>query len=933
MTTPRRTSMGRIARSVLAAWPLVARRRARRDVVLLVAWTALLAFVVLLALAAPRQLAETIDRGVRQAVTEAGSASDILIRVPVGVPGPGLPAVEAPGRVVGFAQGIEHNLPAGIRQVYASTTTAVLGTPLSVTNVTGTSGLTSTQVQLGMLTPGNSRGLVVESGRLPQSGTVTSANSPIEIALSAADARAAGLHVGSIVNVPAAAGQTTPAGTPNTALKVVGILERGTSATTNWLDTASVWTPNEPPTADAVQALGITALTVPAGVTRAAIEYGEQFTGYIRVHVNPGRFSGEIEPQVTDELTVLTVNSDSLQDESGAPVTVSSGLGDALSAYPSEARAALAQMSLVLASLLGVAMAVLVLVSRLVMVRRGPELALERARGASLSSIVARVIVESLAVTIIAGVSGAGLASLIEPGPVENYVALLLALIVGLLAAPVQAALLVRGQWATRKTPANSRDRLELRKRANARRVAAELTVLVLAVAAALSLANRGLLETATEGIDPFLAAAPLLFVVVVTLVILRLYRWPVRGIGAIGRGTRGALGVLGAARAERAVSALPLLALTLAVSLSVGGSVLIASVNGGQDGASWQRVGADARVDALVSPHAIASISDQPGVTAVGAAEVSVGVQVLFGTTAEFPTMFALDRGFAGLVSQLPADSGQSTDVASLRELAAATPAAARLPVVVDAQLANHLVTKNISMQYGSKTIDMHVIGVTSVEPTGYEQGPFFYVDLDSLRQRLQRSAASDPTLSTPNTVFIMGPGATHAAASLGVAKADIQSRADWLRDRRHMALVEGTQQTMLLATVAVALLAMIALVATALAGARDRGRSLSLLRTLGMRGGLGWWLALAELLPVVVASLIGGIVAGVGMLVVLEPSLGLRVLAGGESDPPTIISPGLIAGLVIAAVVVMAVAIVAEMLAYRRDQLSEVLRVGESV
>jgi branched-chain amino acid transport system ATP-binding protein len=38
---------------------------------------------------------------------------------------------------------------------------------------------------------------------------------------------------------------------------------------------------------------------------------------------------------------------------------------------------------------------------------------------------------------------------------------------------------------------------------------------------------------------------------------------------------------------------------------------------------------------------------------------------------------------------------------------------------------------------------------------------------------------------------------------------------------------------------------------------------------------------------------------VAGVGMLVLLEPSLGLGVLAGGESDPATVISPGLIIGL----------------------------------
>jgi putative ABC transport system permease protein len=933
MTTPGRTSVSRVTRSVLAALPLVTRRRARRDAVLLAAWTALVGFVILLSVAAPRQLTETIDRGARQAVADAGSASDILIRVPVGVSGPGLPPVEGPGQIIGFAQGIEPNLPVGIRQVYASTTAAVLGTTLSVTNVTGTSGRTSAQVQLGMLTAANSKGLVVESGRLPRSGTVVSPSSPIEVALSAADARAAGLHVGSIVKVQTADGQTTLDGNPITALKVVGILERGASGPANWLDTPSVWTPDEPSTVAAVQALGITALTSPAGVTRASAEYGEQFSGYIRVHVNPARFSGDIESRVTAELTVLTVNSGALQDESGAPVVVSSGLGEALSAYPGEARAALSQMSLVLASLLGAAIAVLILVSRLVVIRRGRELALERARGASLSSIVARMLVESLAVTVVAGVLGVGLATVIEPGPIENYAVLLLALVVGLLAAPVQAALLVRGQWTTHKTPANRRERLELRKRANARRVVAELTVLALALAALVSLVNRGLLETATQGIDPLLAAAPLLFVVVVTLVILRLYRWPVRAIGAIGRSTRGALGVLGAARAEQSVSALPLLALTLAVSLSVGGSALIASVNGGQVAASWQRVGADARVDALVSPGTIASISNRVGVTAVGAAHVSVSVQVLFGTTTEYPTMFAIDRDFTGLVSRLPPDSGESNNVTSLRKLTTSTPASAPLPVVVDAQLARHLVTKNIAMHYGSMQINMRVVGVTAVEPTGYEPGPFFYVDLDSLRQRLQHPIALDPSLSTPNTVLITGPGASHAAASLGVAKADVQSRADWLRDRRHLALVGGTQQTVLFATIAVALLAMIALVATALAGARDRGRLLSLLRTLGMRADIGWWLALAELLPVVIVSLVGGVAAGTGMLVLLEPSLGLRVLAGGESNPPTVISPGLIIGLVIAAIVLLAVAIVAELLAYRRDRLSEVLRVGESV
>ena len=932
MTTSRGGSIAQAARSVFAALPLITRRRARRDVVLLLAWTALVGFVVLLAVAAPRQVVGTIDRGARQAVADAGSSSDILIQVPVGFAAQFSPPEEAPGHFLQYVKGIEPNLPSGIREVYGSTTEAALGTHLWIMNTPGASGPGTTQVRLGMLTPANSTALTVMSGRLPVSGSSGSARSPIEIALSDANARAAGLHVGSIVKVETTDGQTTSDGKPIAAMKVVGIVERGSSGTANWLDTPSVWAPEEPTTSSPV--VGITALTTPAGAASAASEYGEQFAGYIRVHLDPEKFSGDLEPKVARELQTLTVDSGPLVDQSGASVSVSSRFADVLSAYPTEARAALAQMSLVLASLIGVAIAVLILVSRLVVLRRGRELAIERARGSSLPSIVARMGVESVAVTVVAGFVGFGLATVIEPGPVVNGGVVVLALVVGLLAAPVQAAFLVRGQWSGRKTPANRQARLELRKRATARRVAAEITVLLLAIAAQLSLSNRGLLETASGGIDLFLAAAPLLFVIVVTLLILRLYRWPVRAVGAIGRGTRGVLGVLGAARAERAVSALPLLALTLAVSLSVGGSVLIASVNGGQVAASWERVGADVRVDAPVSPDKIASISDLPGVTAVGAANVSVSVEMEFGATSKYPTMFAIDRGFAGLVSRLPADSDESNNVASLRKLGAPTPATARLPVVVNAQLASHLVTNNIAMYYGSKTVEMRIIGVTDVAPSGYEHGPFFYVDLDALAQRLARLGAATPDLSEPNTVLITGPGATRAAASLGVTKTDIQSRAGWLSDRRnHQALVGGTQQTMLLATIAVALLAVIALVTTALAGARDRGRSLSLLRTLGMRAGLGWWLALAELLPVVVASFIGGLGAGIGMVVLLEPSLGLRVLAGGVSEPATAISPGLIIGLVVAAIALTVVAIVAETLAYRRDQLSEVLRVGESV
>jgi putative ABC transport system permease protein len=295
-------------------------------------------------------------------------------------------------------------------------------------------------------------------------------------------------------------------------------------------------------------------------------------------------------------------------------------------------------------------------------------------------------------------------------------------------------------------------------------------------------------------------------------------------------------------------------------------------------------------------------------------------------GTSTAFPTMIAIDHRFPGLVGQLPAGTASRDDAAILRKLSVQTSAKDALPAVVDAELARQLVKKDIAIYVGPQHLFVHVIGITHFEPTGYLSGPFFYVDLASLNARVGNTAKA-------NTLLVTGAGAAAAVATLPVAHSAVHSRASWLADRRQFALVSGVQSTMLLASTAVALLAMIALIATVLAGARERGRSLSLMRTLGMRAGLGWWLALAELVPVVIAALVGGIVAGVGMVVWLEPSLGLDLLAGGQEIPPPSVSPILIIGLAAGAVVLLGVSVLAEVVAHRRDKLSEVLRVGETV
>jgi putative ABC transport system permease protein len=180
-------------------------------------------------------------------------------------------------------------------------------------------------------------------------------------------------------------------------------------------------------------------------------------------------------------------------------------------------------------------------------------------------------------------------------------------------------------------------------------------------------------------------------------------------------------------------------------------------------------------------------------------------------------------------------------------------------------------------------------------------------------------------------NSVLIVGPGADAAVA--GLPADSVLTRSDWIDERRGLALVAGVESTMVFTVVSVGLLAVVALVATVVSGARSRGRALSMLRTLGMNARFGWWLALAELAPLVIAAVLGGIAAGLAVVLVLAPSLGLDVLAGGITVPSPSLSPLVILGLAGAALLLLGLGTLADVLAHRRDRLSEVLRVGETV
>lgn len=920
-----------VARSLTASGALVVRRRARRDALLLLWLGGLVAVSAFLALAGPRVVLATIDSGAQDVVATAGARASVLFRVPTG-DNEGystLGATVTPTDAFRtLAEDLPGGLPPGLRRVGSGVTASVLGPAVALAARDGVPDVHSDAdgevwVRVGML-PGTGDVELVD-GDLPDGA----GELPVQVLVPEAAAQAAGLQVGTTLTLDAEGASLGGPDYGTVGLVVVGIVQPDDAATTvstdpPWADLPELWTPylREGTSARAAYTR-ITVLTDEAGLSAASRQLAVPFTGTIRMRTDPSAFTAAVAAQVATEIDELRTNPRLVAGDSGAAVTVVSELDAELRAYPPQARAALAQMSVMIAGVIGVGAVVVILLSRLLVARRSGAIALERARGASVPAVGLRLAAESLVVTALGAAAGWVAAALGVPGPTDDVLPLVVVLLAAFLAPPLQGMWTARRAWTGRREPANRQDRLRLHKQRLARRLVAEAGAVVLAVGAVVSLRGRGVLQTRTTGIDPFLAAAPLLLALAVTVVLLRLYPWPVRAAGVIGRRTRGALGLLGAVRAQRAVAALPLLALTLGMALAVGGGLIVGAVRTGQTEASWQRVGADVRIEADVPADEVARLAAEPGVTAVGSGRFQSSITLKLGTSSERVTLLAVDAGYADVLAQRP-DLADAKRIPT--QLPTSTSAGAPLPVVVDSSLIERVVGDDLAMYIGRAYVPITVAASADPAEVGYLDGPFVYVDLDSLNARMETPEVAD-------MVWVVGPGAADAAATLSVGQAAVVSRAEWLQVRRDLALIAGVEQMMVLAVGAVALLAVVALVATVLAGARERGRSLSLLRTLGMNPRLGWWLALAELAPVVLAAAVGGVAAGVAIVLFLAPALGLRLLAGGVTTPAPSISPEVIAGLAGGAVTLLLLAVLVEVLAHRRDQLSDVLRVGETV
>lgn len=595
-----------------------------------------------------------------------------------------------------------------------------------------------------------------------------------------------------------------------------------------------------------------------------------------------------------------TVGSGTWLEEYGivGDLSFSSSLRDELAIAATAAAAGDAVLATVASGPIGVMIAVLVLGGRTVFERRRQSLELIAARGASTGRLRGILALEGLAIgvpaAIVGGIGGA-LAVAADGGSVGIAVAAVFAL--------TPAALLLAS--APSLSPLR-RARTDLGTTGGGRlRRLGELVVLLLAAAAVALLLRRGLASSAaTVGVDPLLAAVPLLLALVACIVVLRIYPVPLRRIVRSMAARPGLVGFLGSARALRDPSAglVPVLAVVVGVSVAVFSSVLLGTIRSGVEAVASHRVGADASVSGLpLTRVQLEAMREVPGVDVIAPVYSTRSVSLSVDGRQRTTTLIVID------VAEMHAVQAGRTDATPLPDSLTAPPGDAGVPVLVSGLVAAGTVdAADVTIEGDPYVVEGVVDGTTAYSPR--------------VNWMLMDQANAAPYTSTlvPRTVLVrFDAGADVEDDDIVGDLAEIVGEGSTIETAESVAdrlgsttTVRGLVAALTAAIVLSSLLTAFAIVLTLVVGRPGRDRLLPLLATLGLdrrgRRALVAW----EIGPVTAISLLVGAALGAVLPYVVLGGIDLSAFTGGETQPEVAYDPWLITTVLAASVVVTVVA-----------------------
>lgn len=583
---------------------------------------------------------------------------------------------------------------------------------------------------------------------------------------------------------------------------------------------------------------------------------------------------------------------------------------------------------------LGATVAVLALGARLVVDRRRAALALLRARGASGPQLRLLMGGEGLVVGLgsatLGFVCGLALSAGLGVDAPVTVSQVGLALAAGL--APAAALALATSPAGLRTTRAD----LAPRSRSRVRWV---LEVLVVAGAALATwlLLSRGVVagSGAGSGVDPLVAAAPLLVSLALTLLAVRAYPWIALAVERALAPRRDLVPFLGAARATRdpAGGPVPAVALVLAVAVAATSAVLYSTVSGGVVREAWRATGADLRISGPVVDESVAEqIAAIDGVdVVVPVDEVGDGVLQSAGGSPR-AEVYAVD---AAALAKAQADVVGTPE--TLGELApAAGPGAAddAVPVILNRSAVGPGVSPGstgITLATPEGSVPVRVVDVVDELPGLPADRSLVLVDADRL------AAATGDSSSYPRLALVdLTDGADRSAVTAGILRllqSAVVEDPDQEADEMLAAPVSGGLViAFVLAVLLAGLLCAAAVVMTLMLAAPARARLLAVLQTLGLsprqgRGLVGW-----EIGPWAVVALAVGAVLGVAVPSLVLAAVDVTALTGGITQPDPQYDPLLLGAAAAGFVVVVLAAVGIAAALSRRGEVAAQLRMGSN-
>ncbi len=715
------------------------------------------------------------------------------------------------------------------------------------------------------------------------------------------------------------------------ALRISGLIEIDDPGDDYWFNDPRLQQPRLRSNADFTFVFA-TGMMAPDDYGRLLQETGLAHWSYQwRFFVDPNTIREDTVDQVVTDLEELQRDAPASSLSETGQIAVSTKLPVFVAGFRDRQDATVAMISTSISGLFVLTVALILMLSALASERQRSALVLLRNRGASRLQMGVTRTVQGLGLAIPPAVGAFILTGALIDESSDTTGRLTAALILAATLAFVLAASPVI--FSNLGVLQMTRDRAG---RVSERRLVWEVLVGVSAIISLVVVRRRGVVGVAGREADLLLALTPALLALAIGLVVMRLYPYLIRFLAYLGSRRRGLTIFVGFRRVLQQPTAarLPMLVMLIAVVVATFASVTRMSINEAQVEATWHETGAAFRLSEPNPGNALTGLPDFAGLESFETQATGV----------RFPGSHTLDEaGIPPVVDLLFLEIDNYAAVAHATPSDPHFPGFMTEPPTVGAGTEDNPIPAIVLEEWGDSAASIgDVFGVN------LGGGPV-YIKVGEIRARFPSMPVDSavvvvdirrldglvgPTHTRPTVMYVRAESSAEekvadlvSSQTFGTTLTSQDDLFENIHDERFTAgLDRGLWITFWLAI----LLAAVGAVSSLALGSSTRRRDLGYLRTQGLNTRQAGWLTVIEQLPAIVVASVSGVLAGIGVAVVLEPTISLAAFSGSPFDPGISIDSVPVA--LAAAGILLGLTIVSAIFGYarRHEDLGGLLRAG---